>query len=309
MTTEPTTTLPGDADAGQAQARAHGRHRLGAELRQLRHARSLRLEDVAAKLELAPSTLSRMETGQAPVKADYLTAMLNLYRVHDQAQRTQLTNLARDGRHRSWHDRYHQLLPAGASHYLDLETTATRLRSYSVHAIPGLAQTASYAAAAISAACPGLTARQVRELVTLQVQRQELTLAAGRRLHLILDESALLRPVATTTTMTAQLRHLLTFTAHPAVTLQVAELAKSVPVLTPPFTILTFPGPASTDAACQAGIGGQITITTRHADLRALHAAFTTLATTAASPEDTTALIKNTAAYWDDRCTIATKTG
>lgn len=118
-----TTPAPQTADAdadGSAQARAVGRHWLGAELRKLRHGQSLRLEDVAARLDLAPSTLSRMETGQAPVKDAYLLVMLGLYRVEDQAKRVQLAKLARDGRREGWHDGYRELLPAGVSHYLDL---------------------------------------------------------------------------------------------------------------------------------------------------------------------------------------------
>lgn len=298
MTTSHTTTATAGA-ADTAPARALGRHRLGAELRQLRQARSLRLEDVAVRLGLAASTLSRMETGQAPVKAAYLTAMLNLYHVHDQAQRTQLTNLASDGRRASWHDSYRRLLPAGAPRYLDLETAASRVCSYAVHAVPGLAQTAGYAAAAIAMTRPGLTARQVRDLVTLQVRRQDHALTAGCRLHLLLDESALLRPAGTATVMAAQLRHLLTLTKHPAVTLQVAELARPRLVLTCPCTILSFPGPASSDAACTTGIGGQITITTSHANLRTMHATFTALAGNAASADDSATLIKDTTAHWE----------
>ena len=44
------------------------RHRLGAELRRLREARSLRLKDVAAMLDVAPSTISRIETAKTPTR-------------------------------------------------------------------------------------------------------------------------------------------------------------------------------------------------------------------------------------------------
>lgn len=42
---------------------AISRHQLGVQLRQLRQAQSLRLETAAAKLGVAPSTLSRIENG------------------------------------------------------------------------------------------------------------------------------------------------------------------------------------------------------------------------------------------------------
>src|SRR5215472_13199603 len=80
---------------------------------------------------------------------------------------------------------------------------------------------------------------------------------------------------------------------------RIAELARPRPVITPPFTILSFADPASPDATCTTGISGQITITTRPADLRTLHATFTTLADYAATTDDTATLIKDTAANWE----------
>ena len=301
MTSEHTAAArTADTDAEDpTQARALGRHRLGQDLRRLRQAQSLQLADVAAKLGLAPSTVSRIETGQAPAKVAYLTVMLDLYGVHDQAERAELIKLARDGMRESWHDNFRQLLPAGASQYLDLETAATHLRSYSVHAIPDLAQTAGYAAAALRTSRPGLTNPQVRRLVAVQSRRQALARSGGHQLHVVIDESALLRLIGTAAIMAGQLSHLLTLTADPAVTVQVAELARPLPVLTAPFTILSFRGPGHADVACYPGIDGQVTIAKRPAELRALHRVFASLASAAASPGDTASLIKKTLAHWE----------
>ncbi|HEY6792746.1 MAG TPA: helix-turn-helix transcriptional regulator, partial [Trebonia sp.] len=51
------------------------RRRLGSELRKLRDANRLKLEEVAGELGVAPSTLSRIETGKAPTKSAYLSQM------------------------------------------------------------------------------------------------------------------------------------------------------------------------------------------------------------------------------------------
>lgn len=99
--------------------------------------------------------------------------------------------------------------------------------------------------------------------------------------------------------MAGQLSHLLTLTTDPPITMQVAELARPRPVLTPPFMILSFPGPAQPDVTCHVGIAGQVTITARRADLRALHAIITALAGNAASTDDSATLIKETAARWE----------
>ena len=74
------------------------RHLLGAELRRLRLARSLRLEDAADRLSLAPSTVSRIEAGKAPARTSYVALMLDLYQVQDLGVRRTLTDLAREGR-------------------------------------------------------------------------------------------------------------------------------------------------------------------------------------------------------------------
>src|SRR6266700_7046778 len=73
------------------------RRRLGADLRQLREQRSLRLEEVADQLGVAPSTLSRIETGKAPTRTSYLAVMLDLYGVADPARRRLLMDMAREG--------------------------------------------------------------------------------------------------------------------------------------------------------------------------------------------------------------------
>jgi DNA-binding XRE family transcriptional regulator len=58
---------PADRRSGPTGPAAR-RRALGTALRQLREERSLRLEEVAARLGVAPSTLSRIETGKAPTR-------------------------------------------------------------------------------------------------------------------------------------------------------------------------------------------------------------------------------------------------
>src|SRR5215470_17742909 len=63
------------------------RRRLGADLIQLREQNSLRLEEVAERLGVAPATLSRIETGKAPTRTSYLEVMLDVYGVADPVRR------------------------------------------------------------------------------------------------------------------------------------------------------------------------------------------------------------------------------
>jgi transcriptional regulator with XRE-family HTH domain len=125
------------------------RRRLGAELRALRDRYGFKLEEVADRLGIAASTLSRIETGKAPTKTAYLTALLNLYQVSDSAACQVLLDMAREGHRKGWWSVYDDVLPSGMGMYVGLEAEATGLRSYEAMVVHGLLQTAQYAGAVL----------------------------------------------------------------------------------------------------------------------------------------------------------------
>lgn len=270
------------------------RRRLGTDLRQLREARSLRLEDVAAHLGVAPSTLSRIETGKAPTRTSYLALMLDLYGIDDPDRRRMLADLAREGQRKGWWADCDDLLAAGARNYLGLEAEASVLRSFAVQVVPGLLQTQEYATAVCRASRPDLTSDQVRRLVTLRLRRQELLGGTGKhRMHLVIDESALLRSIGSAGTMAGQLEQLLRLTSQAPVTLQVLTLAQVRSVLTEPFTILSFADQADADIACASSLRGQLIFEERGPEVRALRATFKALTRAAKSPPESVKLISD----------------
>jgi transcriptional regulator with XRE-family HTH domain len=281
-----------DANETPRPGSAVRRHELGAHLRQLRLERSLRLEDVAADLGVAPSTLSRIETGSAPTRASYLTIMLNLYGIDDPGHRIRLSELAREGQHKSWWDEYDELLPPGVSRYLRLEAIAGQVQAYSPQAIPELLQTAGYARAAIRASRPELTPDQISQLVSIQERRQQFVHRSGLQLHMIIDEAALQRAIAPADVMTEQLERLAASGEDQAVTLQVATATITPAVISPPFTLLAVTARAEPSIACCHGPGGQVIVAKRSTNMRQMRATFSTLARTAMSPARTTHLIK-----------------
>jgi len=121
------------------------RRRLGTELRRLREAHSIKLEEVAEQLGVAASTLSRIETGKAPTRSAYLTAMLKMYGVEDPGQRQVLVDMAREGHRKGWWAAYEDVLPTGFGIYVGLEAEAASLRAYESLVIHGLLQTEDYA--------------------------------------------------------------------------------------------------------------------------------------------------------------------
>lgn len=272
------------------------RRRLGAELRRLRESRSLKLEQVAARLGVAPSTLSRIETGKAPTRTSYLTVMLELYGV-DPARRQPLIELARQGQRKGWWAPWDDLLPPGFGSYLGLEAEASAARAFGVQVIHGLLQTPDYASAVLRASRPDLVEDQIKRLVDAALRRQQALLATEpAQLRLIIDESALLRAFGPAQVMTCQLEHLAAASQWPAVTVQVLRLAGSQdPVLSGSFAILSFADPADPDVLTVEGFRGQTVVEERPAEVRAACKVFDALSHAALTPAESADLISELA--------------
>jgi transcriptional regulator with XRE-family HTH domain len=273
------------------------RRRLGTDLRRLREQRSLRLEEVASQLGVAPSTLSRIETGKAPTRTSYLVLMLDLYGVDDADRRRLFLDLAREGQRKGWWAGFDDLLPAGVGNYLGLEAEAAALRAFCVLVVPGLLRTREYGRAVIAARRPDLTSEQVERLMAVQEHRQEVLRGADPiELRLVLDESVLLRSVGPPGVMRAQLDRLADACSEPTVTIQVLSLAvPQRPVLADSFGILSFSEPGDADVACSAGIRGQVLLEQRGAEVQALRLALHSLSMSAMSAPDSAAYIRQIA--------------
>jgi DNA-binding XRE family transcriptional regulator len=262
------------------------RRRLGTDLRRLRESRSLKLEDVAVHLGVAPSTLSRIETGKAPTRTSYLAVMLDLYEVRDPAQRKLLADLAREGQRKGWWAQCEDLLPPGTGNYLGLEAEASVLRAFQTQVVHELAQTQDYARAVIAAGRPDLTIAQVDRLVAVRQLRGEVLRAVDPvQLRLIVDESVLLRAVGPPKLMRAQLEHLTDLASLPAVTIQVLRLDSAERlVLSGSFAILSFADPGDGDVLCAESLRGQVQLEERYSEVHAMRLMFDALSLSALSP-------------------------
>lgn len=269
---------------------AVGRRRLGSELRRLRESRSLRLEDVAARLDVAPSTVCRIETGKAPTRVSYLTVMLDLYGVDDPDQRERMADMAREGQRKGWWAQCDDLLAPGVGSYLGLEAAACAIRSFADDVVPGLVQTRGYATAFYAASWPDVTADQVRRLAWLQTRRREM-LVDGAELHLVLDEAVLRRTIGPAGVLTAQLEYLTAVAAWPWATVQVLCLAGSRPVLSDSFTLLSFADQADPDIGYVSGVRGRAIRQERASDVRALRNVFGELSRAALTSAESADLI------------------
>jgi transcriptional regulator with XRE-family HTH domain len=234
------------------------RRRLGMELRRLREASGLMIEDVAKHLECSMSRVSRIETGKSVARIRDVRDMLDLYAVGDVDQREQLLTLAKEAQQRGWWTEYEAVLSAGLDTYVGLEASAASIRSFQTHLVPGLLQTEEYARAVIRAGRPTESAENVDRMIALRSRRQAM-LANSDYLEMwaVLDEAVLRRPIGGTAVMRAQLTRLLEAGELPSVTIQVLPFARGAHAgVDGAFTIIGFPDPTDLDVVyvdCPAG--------------------------------------------------------
>lgn len=128
--------------------------------------------------------------------------------------------------------------------FLELEREASILRSYQPLVVPGLLQTREYAHALVRASCPRWTEDRVNDVVDKRLGRQELLERPDPPAFLVLlDESALTRPVGGPQVMRDQLEKLLQAMERPHITVQIIPLAVGAHAgLEGPMVIASFRG-------------------------------------------------------------------
>jgi transcriptional regulator with XRE-family HTH domain len=271
------------------------RRRLGSELRRLRESHSIELEEVADRVGLAPSKLSRIETGKAPTRTSYLKALLELYGVDDPGQRRVMLEMARDGHQRGWWAVWPGVLPTGFGIWVGLEAEAASLRVYEAQVVHGLLQTEDYARAVMSTVRRRQNADEIERLVRLRMQRQgALHRPQPLDLWIILDEAVLHRMAGPSWVLREQLDHLYEACHWPNVTLQVLGFGSGLhPGLGGSFTIIEFPERLDPDVVYTEGVTGQPYIEERDHEVRAHSEAFDLLRASALPPAQSAHLIRS----------------
>jgi transcriptional regulator with XRE-family HTH domain len=230
--------------------------RLARELRRLRLDAGFTIEQAAEKLELSPSTISRMETAQVGVKRRDVRELLDLYEVTG-AQREHLLRLAGESRQHAWWHEFKDLpnLPLAS-----LEAGAASIWQYSALLIPGLLQTEEYAREVLRKIRLDATRDDIERRLRLRMKRQALlTDENAPQFWAVLDEAVLRRRVGGRQVMQRQLERLIDATALPSVTLQVLPFASGGhAAMDGEFTILKYPEPADPDVVFIENTGGDV---------------------------------------------------
>jgi transcriptional regulator with XRE-family HTH domain len=221
----------GDGDESSevhdAPLETHGpivvRRRLGAVLKRLRGEHGLPLDAVARQLEISPSKLSRLESGQVAPRIRDVRDLLEIYAAPTDVRARALA-WADQAKEPGWWQPFSAAIPADLDMYISLEAEAAIVKMYSLP-VSGLLQTERYARALLAGGAPLATTAQLERLVEIRMRRQ-LVLDPQRAdvppldLHVVLDETALHRGVSAEI-LHEQIEELVNRSAWPNVTLQV----------------------------------------------------------------------------------------
>ncbi|MDT0464311.1 helix-turn-helix domain-containing protein [Streptomyces gibsoniae] len=230
------------------------RRRLGQELRKLRELKGMTAEEVAERLLVSQSKISRLENGRRSISQRDVRDLCGVYEVEDQRVVDSLMEMARDSRQQGW---WHAFGDIPYSVYIGLETDAESLRVYEPQVITGLLQTRSYAEALIQGALPETSATDIEKRVQVRMRRQDRIAAENNplRLWVVLDEAALRRVVGNNHVMREQLEHLCELSHLPHVTVQVLPFeAGAHPGLNGQYAILEFSDAADSSVVYLEGV-------------------------------------------------------
>jgi transcriptional regulator with XRE-family HTH domain len=175
---------------------------LGAELRSIRDAASLRIEDAAVRLECSTAKISRLETGKGKPKVRDVRDLLEFYGVTDQMISGNLLALAVEAQEQDWLSDFRDVIRGGMFdehllQYFTLERDSSVLKQYEVDLIPGLLQTGEYTDAVCASVFPERSHKERGRFVEFRQARQELLHRTPEppEMSFIISELAILRPV------------------------------------------------------------------------------------------------------------------
>jgi transcriptional regulator with XRE-family HTH domain len=230
------------------------RRRLGQELRRLRELKGMTAEEVAERLLVSQSKISRLENGRRSISQRDVRDLCGVYEVEDVRIVDSLMQMAKDSRQQGW---WHSFGDIPYSVYIGLETDAASLRIYDPQVVPGLLQTRPYAEALIAGALPETASADIDKRVQVRMRRQERISAPENPLRLwtVLDEAALRRVVGSRLVMREQLEHLVEQSQLPHVTVQVIPFEMGAhPGLNGQYAILEFPDAADSSVVYIEGV-------------------------------------------------------
>lgn len=215
--------------------------RLLDELRQMRDDLDLTQQAVADALDWSVSKLIRVEKGENKISVTDVQALLFYYGVTDKERVDELVGLARAiKRSRSaWMDKYKGYFSEQFAKFLELETSAIRIRQCQLNLVPGMIQISDYARVLVASNAP--SEDSIARGVEIRLHRQTVLEPGGPELFIIIDEAVLHRVIGSEDVLRRQLMRIKEVAALPHVTIQILPFSRGFhPAMKSSFSVLDF---------------------------------------------------------------------
>jgi transcriptional regulator with XRE-family HTH domain len=237
------------------------RWELAARLRRLRIEAGRSVEDAARELMCSPAKISRMETAGRGVQPRDVRDLCRFYGVSD-AVRDDLIQAVADARKPGWWQDF-RTIDEQARTFIGLEAAATESTYLDPLRLPGPFQTSEYTRALLANLRPPgeLTPGWIDEAVAVRAKRQQRVISGEFKIHAIIDEASLRRPIGSWAVMLGQIERLIEEYNRATVTLQVVPLDRgSYPGLDGSFQHLRFPPGTLGDVVYVEGLLGNFIV-------------------------------------------------
>jgi hypothetical protein len=232
--------------------------RLARSLREARESAGFGVTSAAAQLGWSQGKVSHIESCRNKAAPDDVALMLDMYGVTT-PDKDALLALACQAEHRGWWTDYVDVFDGP---YVALEDAAAEICSWSPLLIPGLLQTQDYARAVVSNGGPdSAEQRDIERRMRARMARQTILTRDEEppRLHVILDEALLHRPIGGAEVLRHQMYRLKAEAGRPNVTIQVLPITTGAHAgLDGQFILLRFSEPADPDVAYTEGVHGAV---------------------------------------------------
>ncbi|MEU4118075.1 helix-turn-helix transcriptional regulator [Kitasatospora sp. NPDC028055] len=199
------------------------KQRIGIELRKMRDAAGKTTAEAAAVLGLNRTKITLIEQGMYAVTAERVIALASEYEEGDAAYVDALAEMAED-KSKGWWESHRGLVSTGLLDISEVEHHAHGISTYQICHVPGLMQTEDTAREIFREVYPPLRPLNIEARVENRMRRALLlTRDAPMPYEAIVHEAALRMMFGGATVARAQLKHLLSLSELPNVTLRVLE--------------------------------------------------------------------------------------
>jgi len=267
---------------------------LARQLQALREKAGLSYEQAAEAIYSSEWTIRRMERAEGGLKPLTVKSLLIAYGITDPREIGAFVALARDASKPGWWHSYDDVLPPWFKVAIGLEESATLIRAYQPQVIPGQLQNEGYIRAITAARFPAAAEDFAERTVALRLARQQFLQRPGPpRYWVVMDETALRRPIGGPDVMREQIRHLIQAAGQPGITVQVIPFAAGWhPALYGMFNIFRFPEEQLPDIVYAETLTGSYYLSKPEESARYIEA-LDQICAQAASPDQTITILRD----------------